>query len=297
MEYEDHTINTSAGEPCEAYSRLDVHLWMKYLHSPRRDEEELLHQLHQDRPHRWIGLAEDTNSGRKHDASAPKLLLYAALTKQFTSTDSMPAKQFPRLISFVGYTGKGKSTIIQNLIRNMKYSKAKHFDTPVVGASTKSTSGGVHVYCDPETFQDERPIVYAGKLNLYAYLTESKTLTDCEGLAGDSEPLANRFDNKFKNTHGFQNGPYTSSKAAPRTGQRPTMYAMNGRGAQSAQIEDYFQSQIPTPISTLELPWIDMANTSSKIASHWTDTVVARIYPRFLYVFSDVVCYISNDPK
>lgn len=165
IDYEDHTPETSGGEPCQVYSCLDVHLWMKYLHSPRRDEEELLQQLHQDRPHRWIGIGDKIDSVRKHDVSAPKLLLYTALTKQFTNIDSMPAKQFPRLISFFGDTGKGKSTIIQNLIRNITYSKAKYFDTPVVGASTKSTSGGIHVYCDPETFQQERPIVYAGKLH------------------------------------------------------------------------------------------------------------------------------------
>lgn len=170
MKYEDHTPETSGGEPCQAYSRLDVHLWMKYLHSPQRDEEELLQQLRQDRPHRWIGIADKINGERTHDASVPKLLLYSALTKQFTNTEPMPAKQFPRLIFFFGDTGKGKSTIIQNLIRNIAYSKAKHFDTPVVGASTKSASGGIHVYCDPESFQRVRPIVYAGELSRSAYM-------------------------------------------------------------------------------------------------------------------------------
>ena len=155
--YEEHTPDTSGGEPCQAYSRLDVHLWMKYLHNTQRDEKRLLQQLHQDRPHRWIGIANKIDSERK-------LLIYAALTKQFTSIDSLLTKKFPRLISFIGDTGKGKSLIIQNLIRNTVYSKAKHFDTPIVGSSTKSTSGGIHVYCDPETFQQKRPIVYAGKL-------------------------------------------------------------------------------------------------------------------------------------
>lgn len=165
MQYEDHTPNSSAGEPCQAYSRLDLHLWMSYLHSPPKDEEELLQQLHQDRPHRWVGIADKIDGGRTHSAPTPKLLLYDAFTKQFTNVGSMPATQFPRLISFFGDTGKGKSTIIQNLIRLITYSKARFFGTPVVGASTKSTSGGIHIYCDPETFQHTRPIVYAGELS------------------------------------------------------------------------------------------------------------------------------------
>lgn len=162
--YKDHTPDTDGSVPCQTFSPLNVHLWMKYLHSPRTEEKELLQQLNQDRPHRWIGIANETDSsGQTFGGSTPKLLLYAALTKQFTDIiDSMPTKQFPRLISFFGDSGKGKSTIIQNLICNISYSKSERFDTPVVGATTMSTSGGIHVYCDPETFQQERPIVYAG---------------------------------------------------------------------------------------------------------------------------------------
>lgn len=122
-------------------------------------------------------------------------------------------------------------------------------------------------------------------------------MTDSEGLLGDSEPLANRFDNKFKNTNGLKPEPQTSSMPTFIAGQGCNIYTMNRRFIQSAPLEDPLQSQIPTPISILGLPWIEVEESSSKTASHWTDTVVARIYPRFLYVFSDVVCYISNGPK
>lgn len=172
--YEDHTSNTSQDEPCQAFSRLDVHLWMKHLHNPRTDQNELMEQLRRDRPHRWIGIRID--SPRKQDMSAPKLVMYSALTKQFTNVHSMPLRQFPRLISFFGDSGKGKSTIVQNLIRSIAYTKAKDFDTPVVSTLMKSTSGGIHVYCDPETFHEVRPIVYAGRYNGRAFRCDSNVL-------------------------------------------------------------------------------------------------------------------------
>jgi hypothetical protein len=142
---------------------------MRHLHTSEQAEEELIRKLAHDRPHRWIGIANNTDDPRQNNSSDPKLLLYAALTKQFTNTEATPPKQFPRLISFFGNTGKGKSTIIQNLVHTIAYSKAEGFDTPVVGASTKSISGGIHVYTDPETFHEERPIVYVGKLG-YVFL-------------------------------------------------------------------------------------------------------------------------------
>ena len=134
--------------------------------SNRRNEDELLQQLHQDRPHRWLGVADHHDPDTSHKKQAHKLMLYPVLSRQLNSANSTSQRQFPRLVSFVGDSGKGKSTVVQNFIRNIAYWKAKAFETPVVGLSTTSISGGIHVYCDPESYQHERPIVYAGKLLL-----------------------------------------------------------------------------------------------------------------------------------
>ena len=166
--YEDHTAETAGDEPCRAFSPLSIHLWMRYLHTPKKKDGEIVQQLNQDRRHRWVGILNNLELAKSQGLPDPKLLLYAAFTKQFTDIDSliaMPPKQFPRLVSFFGDTGTGKSTIIQNLIRSIAFSKAERFDTPVIGGSLNSTSGGIHVYCDPESFQEERPIIYAGKLS------------------------------------------------------------------------------------------------------------------------------------
>jgi len=161
----DHIASEFRRRPCQGSTNLVVHLWIAHLHSSSRNQVQLLEDLSRDRSHRWIGLQELGNT----QLDSPRLLLYPTLTKQFTNTDlgflrRMPRKQYPRLISFFGDTGAGKSTIVKNLIRNLTSSGV--FETPVVGSSVEShlsISGGVHVYTDPGTFTSDRPLIYAGE--------------------------------------------------------------------------------------------------------------------------------------
>jgi DNA helicase HerA-like ATPase len=139
------------------------------LHTSQDEELDLLQDLIGDRFHRWIGTPEMT--GGDAEVEQAELLLYSTLTRQFNEFKNIkpemakriPRKQFPRLVAFFGDTGMGKSTIIKNLIRHLTSSKA--FDVPIVGSRAEaqnSTSGGVHIYTDPKTFREERPIVYVG---------------------------------------------------------------------------------------------------------------------------------------
>ncbi len=172
--HDDHIESDYTPNPCKKYTGLKTHVWIAHLHTSRLDRIDLLRELAKDRSHRWIGIPEAAGHRDHH----PELLLYGALTKQFTHAPvtlqrQLPRKQHPRIVSFFGDTGMGKSTIIKNLIRHLSssepfgthFSSLDLFDIPVTGSSSEShnsTSGGVHVYLDPRSFASDRPIIYTG---------------------------------------------------------------------------------------------------------------------------------------
>lgn len=102
-----------------------------------------------------------------------------------TAKRSAPTRrQFPQLVSFIGVTNAGKSTLIKFLI-SLGYparqrGALEYFPSPVVGSldnENEPTSGDVHLYADPATHNHERPILYA----------------DCEGFeGGEKAPLGSR---------------------------------------------------------------------------------------------------------
>ncbi|KAF2725665.1 hypothetical protein K431DRAFT_260515 [Polychaeton citri CBS 116435] len=140
---------------------------------------ERLKQLHQeDRASKWFGMVRDHETGKPTLEDYGR---YASLMGSLQPHD--PAKsRFPQLVSFIGTTNAGKSTVIKMLVNHMPKGKIapREFPSPVVGSILHDkvpTSGDVHLYADQSTYPGQLPILYA----------------DCEGFEGGERlPLGAR---------------------------------------------------------------------------------------------------------
>ncbi|KAH7009972.1 hypothetical protein EDB80DRAFT_838977 [Ilyonectria destructans] len=144
-------------------------------------DEEVIHRLKQifgqptqEEQHRrhgtdinttWFGVVKEANQPYLHYSNRLVDILRE-------SQVGVHSDRFPQLVSFVGQTGAGKSTVIKMLIdrEQARTGNTHNYAAPVPGlvGDNIPTTGDVHLYEDPGTHYAQKPILYA----------------DCEGMTG-----------------------------------------------------------------------------------------------------------------
>ncbi|PVH95746.1 hypothetical protein DM02DRAFT_731639 [Periconia macrospinosa] len=151
-------------------------------------DERTLKRLHkEDEVTAWFGLERELKDEglfmfRDHGRFADLANNHHSFNHQTppvsTGTPLAVTNKIPSLVSFVGQTGAGKSTLIKLLIQlNQRPGPGEKFHSPVPGLTGRDlpTSEDVHLYADPLTAGSNHPLLFA----------------DSEGIdGGEREPLA-----------------------------------------------------------------------------------------------------------
>jgi energy-coupling factor transporter ATP-binding protein EcfA2 len=276
------------------------------------EEQNLLHRADDDTT--WFGVLPDATD------SSQRLLHDFGRYEEFLSQSSFSPKsgQFPSLISFVGPTGAGKSTIVKGLVKLPESNNGDlRQQTPVVGLvqhQSVPTSGEVHLYWDPSSLKSARPLLYA----------------DCEGLGGGSrEPMAARATKEKKVlTKERRNSNQSKHMSSRNPGFRQSMSAYTSMSPRNTPMPP-----TPTPQNQSSLGYFERASTPSyspyspvveqnEAQDGWTpgsgkvyrgvtrkitwaqdrdrrsrQFIVENLYPRLLYTFSDIVVLVMRNPK
>ncbi|KAH8703381.1 hypothetical protein BGW36DRAFT_457672 [Talaromyces proteolyticus] len=197
---------------------------------PGEAEHEKLHE--QDLATVWFGIDAKTKQGHSNPDVYGEIIL--------RSTFYPRSRQFPSLVSFIGTTGAGKSTLVKGII-DVEPVKTETNDrnwlrsVPVQGIRSffmKPTTSDVHLYHDPQTLHTDRPLL----------------LADCEGFGG--------------------------------------------------AMEDPVGSILKKGVEYTAKFWPLHSSTEKDHGKLTRKFCVETIYPRILYAFSDILCYvIQQNPR
>ncbi|KAI9158039.1 Calcium-independent phospholipase A2-gamma [Paramyrothecium foliicola] len=218
------------------------------------DENDEKQQHEDDQDTTWFGLDRDMGG----EPVLSEYRRYAAIMMDGASETT--SARYPGLVSFVGQTGAGKSTLIRLLIDPKRSNNGQiPLAAPVLGRSDCElpTSADVHLYADPKTFSGAQPILFA----------------DCEGFdGGERDPIA---------AASSRNIEASSLKRKPV----PTGGA-NGNSV--------FRRVIPGTKRILRWARRDAPNHEKTAKRQYA---IAEMYPRIFYAFSDVIVFVLNNPK
>ncbi|KAH7141535.1 hypothetical protein B0J13DRAFT_556977 [Dactylonectria estremocensis] len=257
---------------CEEIKYVD-YVFTRYLldTTALRHNKKALHA--EDALCTWIGVPY-YQYGKK-----PQIYVWPRLQCILDQGPVTAVKRHPSLVSFIGDTGSGKSTLIRAMIQMIRPGETHH--APVPGSPDddfRSTSSDIHVYGDPNTRQTSYPIFYV----------------DCEGFVGGANPIAREQiaslnqrrtarDHRMNHTELREQELFKNVEHYNQTARKPLINLQWGK-------------LVPLPRATHP----DEPRTRRRRAHVDDETqekIVKRVYPKILYAFSDVICFVTANSR
>jgi energy-coupling factor transporter ATP-binding protein EcfA2 len=243
------------GRPHEP-SDLEVINRLKETFNPPSDQPTQRDRHEEDQETTWFSV-------ERNEGELPELCGHGRYAVLMASGPVGGFARHPQLVSFIGQTGAGKSTLIKILIEknvglgNSGAAVQAACSTPIPGSvknDNTPTSGDVHLYADPATFFEPTPMLYA----------------DCEGLEG---------------------GEATPVSVAVRAGT-PIEDRVPGRKRLKKRNKQYARAFATRDKIRHQLDWAAGDPERQK-----REFAVAELYPRLLYTFSDVIVFVLQNAK
>ncbi|KAK8118120.1 uncharacterized protein PG998_006401 [Apiospora kogelbergensis] len=261
------------GKPHEK-SNAEVLIRVRDILEPKGIAKEHEDQLQQDDDTTWFGIERDSSN----HATFQDYGRFATLMGESKTPGLNDGHRYPQLVSFIGQTGAGKSTIIKMLISRRVSNEPVR--SPVTSSSDNDrvpTTGDVHLYADPLSFRSRIPMLYA----------------DCEGLdGGEGVPkgLRHRLLSETTTMANVSLRSPNHSDGDPSEG--PVNLAAQMSNAQiNPSIKTRKKLQKSRYSSTRNIAWADVPERQKR------GYAVLELYPRLLYTFSDVVVYVLRNAR